>query len=82
MKSCKDCLHKKFCPHMDNTEAERCKSYESRADYIKVVKCKDCEFRQPLGYENKGQPAMWCIIQSRITGEDEYCNNGVRKEQQ
>lgn len=53
-----------------------------KVDLVEVVRCKDCGFR--IVAENipefKGRPPMICAISFRITGENEYCNRGIRKE--
>lgn len=52
------------------------------ADVVEVVRCKDCAFRVVAENipEFKGRPAMMCGRTFRITGEDEYCKYGIRKE--
>ncbi len=71
MRNCKDCLYEKMCPlHLKDEDAERCKAYEAKKDYVKVVRCKDCTHRDRGG----------CKVQARYAGDSEYCSLGVRKE--
>ena len=73
MKNCKNCLYEKMCTmHLKDEDAERCPSYEEKADYVKVVKCKDCAL--------KGNIIGWCMPQARYVGENEFCSLGRRKE--
>lgn len=53
------------------------------ADVVEVVRCKDCIYYQPLGkqYTYKDKPAMHCFCHSRLTKENGYCDEGIRKEQ-
>lgn len=74
MKNCKKCLYHQMCPFnisVTGTAAERCKTYEDTADYVKVVRCKDCANRNEK---------RWCKIQARYTHESEYCSDGKRGE--
>lgn len=71
--TCKECLYEKLCPfNISSTEAERCKTYDPKADYVKVVRCKDCTHHE----HDDG----WCKIQANYTGDSEYCSLGIRKE--
>lgn len=70
--TCKQCLYEFICPfNISGTEAERCMTFEDTADYVKVVRCKDCTLRDK---DN------WCKPQARYTGDNEYCSLGKRKE--
>ncbi len=72
--NCKECLYERVCPiHLNDEDAERCKTYEGKEDYVKVVRCKDCIHR---GYADDG----WCGLQARYTDDSEYCSLGIRKE--
>ena len=51
MRNCKDCLYEKMCPiHLKDEDAERCKAYEEKDDYVKVIRCKDCSRRYDDGW--------------------------------
>ena len=36
--TCKQCLHNKVCPHLKDTDAERCKQFADKDDYVRVVR--------------------------------------------
>lgn len=62
-----------MCPfNISGAEAEQCKTYESKEDYVKVVRCKDCALR--------GNIIGWCNPQARYVGDAEFCSLGKRKE--
>ena len=72
MKNCKDCLYHEMCPfNISGAEAEQCKTYDAKENYVKVVRCKDCVNRD----KNR-----WCKIKASYTHESEYCSDGERGE--
>lgn len=52
------------------------------ADVAEVVRCKDCIYRIPLNeeYTYKENRGMYCCRYARLTSENGYCDDGVRKE--
>lgn len=81
--TCKNCIHYDVCLlHEDNFIEDTkkngfCGKFKNKADYTKVVRCKDCVNRvefEPNKYhcENTG---YYC-------GETGYCSDGVRKEEE
>lgn len=87
--TCKDCVHGVICNVISSpnsqyeVNAEKwCSTFKSKADFVEVVRCKDCEFYVPLGddYEYKGKKAMHCILRASCTGDNYYCADGMRKE--
>lgn len=38
--TCKQCLHNTVCPHLKDEDAERCKQFADKDEYIKVGKYK------------------------------------------
>lgn len=51
-------------------------------DVVEVVRCKDCEwYREVQGYEYKGRKAMCCHMHNGLRYETDYCNYGVRREE-
>lgn len=51
------------------------------ADVVEVVRCKECIYYLSLGeqYQYKDRPAMHCFCHGRLTSEDGYCNEGIRR---
>lgn len=93
MATCKDCIHERVCEelcpkgllpyHSSEYPAETfCTEFKNKADFVEVVRCKDCEYYAPLGdaYEYKGKKAMHCILRASCTGDNYYCADGMRKE--
>ena len=53
-------------------------------DVVEVVRCKNCIYRVPLDHERynyQNKKAMYCFCYNRLTREEGYCNEGIRKEQ-
>ena len=72
MKTCKKCLYEHRCPlYISKDEAERCQSFESKDDYVKVVRCENCTFRDKT---------KWCRVHAMYTNHDDYCSRAERKE--
>lgn len=70
--NCKQCLYEKLCPfNISGAEAERCKTFEDTADYVKVVRCKDCAHRDAED--------GWCKLQASYPRDDEYCSRGKKR---
>ena len=44
--TCKDCIHYELCQHHIDEEtslsASRCRRFKNKADFVEVVRCKDC----------------------------------------
>ena len=87
MATCKDCIHSEICleqysqlnPDMMFSE---CKKFKNKADFVEVVHCKDCYYRQVIDenqYIFKGKPAMMCVLHSKLFGENGFCSDGERK---
>lgn len=51
------------------------------ADVVEVVRCRDCVHYQPMGeqYNYNGKLAMHCAWHSRLSRDNGYCDEGVRK---
>ena len=52
MSTCKECIHYEVCdrftaPNETYPEVGGCKVFKPKADYVEVVRCKDCIFFQP-----------------------------------
>ena len=69
--TCKECLHNKVCPHLKDTDADRCKIYADKDEYVNVVRCKDCKHKNP--HCNK------CLRDNLWHDADDFCSYGVKK---
>ena len=66
--TCKQCIHKKVCPHLKDTDAERCKQYIDKENVEEVVRCENCvywDYGRCEGIENgliyeKTHPYDYC----------------------
>ena len=73
MASCEDCMSFRLCSLCGFLKSsyrkycEPCGFFLNRADYVKVVRCKDCKYR----YSSE-----FCECRP----EDAYCSDGERKE--
>lgn len=88
--SCYDCIHCDRCSDFESgfsahcADVSKCKHFRNKADFVEVVRCKDCKFYQKQ-YHN-------CELHSELpdqffTGfifemeEDGFCSCGERKEE-
>lgn len=90
MATCKECIHYDVCYHIEHygrhmeTE-ESCGGFKNKADFVEVVRCKDCinfkekrlgEFGTTVGICQKD--AMWCEEPIEVLSVD-FCSGGERK---
>lgn len=91
--TCKDCIHKRLCvvkafPDMfENTkwDKERCDQFKNKADFVEVVRCKDCEHWKRIAFDNIFECDFGichnpCDETEKETIERDYCSYGKRKE--
>lgn len=82
MASCKDCMSEKVCKYNDKhnlycKENYECPHFKNKADFVEVVRCKDCRFFD-MSSRHCDHPMSTSIPISRSsTG---YCSYGERKE--
>lgn len=85
--TCKDCIHYFACSaggglfnEKDETKEMLCGKFENKADFAKVVKCKECKHRyEPVNC------ALWYATYDgkeyfREHGDEFSCSFGERKE--
>lgn len=73
--TCKNCIHDRVCPHLKDTEAEKCGAYTDKANYVEVVRCKDCRYASKCtdGY-------YMCKVDHRLAhDETDFCSYGERR---
>ena len=77
--TCKDCIYEKMCE--SRYEREHCLSFKDKANFVEVVRCKDCKHRyQPT------RCALWyaeCNGKQYFIerGNEFYCPYGERSEE-
>ena len=90
MATCEDCLHFNDCLSYGKTRyygensacndvQERCQYFKNKADFVEVVRCKDCVcfsyYREPV----KGCNGKCEITQLLIRDDNFFCRDGVHK---
>lgn len=83
MSVCKGCLHYEVCKHYVTYEKDTilsCNQFKPKADYVEVVRCKDCvSLKNDTDYcrtHNK----WYCEIDNAIKQQNHFCSYGERKE--
>ena len=82
--TCKDCIHERLCvikafPDMfENTkwDKEPCDHFKNEADFVEVVRCKDCEHSS---YLYSCERYMCKKGHGATKKEDDYCPYGERR---
>ena len=91
--TCKDCIKNDVCEmyvHLHNEQdvEKRCKHIKNKADFVEVVRCKDCKHWSCHGKgrivdENVGMcynnAFPFCCEDRPITLETDFCSHGERK---
>lgn len=92
--TCKDCLGYKFCSRGRNGQTNfygevsacnnvesLCKDFKNKADFVEVVRCKDCR------YFNQKVPCGGFCICGEVTGgiprvrvNEDFCSYGERRD--
>ena len=77
MPNCEDCIfYEKLCQHaLEEHELKLCKDFKNKAEFVEVVRCKDCEYFRHCNI---------CIFHSEddytfATEPDDFCSYGERK---
>jgi ribosomal protein S27E len=83
---CKDCLHNQVCLNRQFAESlidiYGCDKYKSKADFVEVVRCKDCEHWNCVsGVTEHMGCDIFCDNHGREypTNPDDFCSFGERK---
>ena len=84
MSTCKDCLHYDVCEALENGNGVKkvhpiqCGCFKPKADYVEVVRCKDCVYWDGRGYDGRCEPYHNGLIRD-YTNYDDFCSYGERK---
>lgn len=73
--TCKNCIHDRVCPHLKDTEAEKCGAYTDKANYAEVVRCKDCKH----GALHKNGTLVLCAY-GKLQHSSHFCGRGERRD--
>lgn len=75
--TCKDCIHCNLCVSDERIFMGECEHFKNKADFVEVVRCKDCKEWSSIGpAENAG----WCKKNNIGTLYNYYCNFGERSD--
>ncbi len=84
MTLCEKCIHGEICAERDcmDEDDERamghCHRFKNKADFVKVVRCKDCKHCLDLI-----MGGMWCEHPDKImplgSNPDDFCSYGERR---
>ena len=83
MTSCLDCIHYTICIAKNPlVKIEYCYQFKNKADFVEVVRCKDCKYGDvscyALSKDGKKQNANICSLIKKRTSVDYYCPCGER----
>lgn len=97
MAYCIDCLHFDICQFneqeqavinlkpsyrdISNDIADGCKFFKNKADFVEVVRCKECKHYTNIDtYRNPPRLDFhWCNKLGNVTKENDYCSYGERR---
>lgn len=71
---CNDCIYEKMCE--ERYEREHCYSFKDKANFVEVVRCKDCKHLNPMGSGGYRK----CLRDNLWKDTDDFCSRGERKE--
>ena len=77
--TCKDCIHNQVCDMPIITDgrknADNCGRYKNKADFVEVVRCKDCRhYEADIICEGVG----YCNEHQRGMRENNFCSYGEK----
>ena len=84
LKLCGDCIHVDICKEVNSGWFSRenpayCKGFKDRANYVEVVRCKDCKWvEKGKDYEpycNHWKSGLYANVK-----DDDFCSYGERKD--
>ena len=83
---CNDCIYEKMCE--GRYEREHCYSFKDKANFVEVVRCKDCEHWHNEGHDmliNQDYGSCTCKYWEHPTeyfemAENDFCSYGKRRE--
>ena len=75
MATCKDCIcFDILCRDtLQEDELKLCDSFKNKADFVEVVRCKDCKFCEHT------RESYHCVPGRHSVRSDDYCSYGQRK---
>ena len=83
---CKYCIHYGICDYSPFSDKKiECKDFKCKADYMEVVRCKDCKYWKQHFEQNMGQ--CYCNQWENdyfycLTKDIDFCSYGERKDKE
>lgn len=82
MAKCGDCLYFGCCskyvdPEETFPEIGGCHRFENKAEYVKVVRCKDCKSGRVRPYSDD---VIYCRVMGCAFKAEHFCSYGERRE--
>lgn len=79
--TCKDCIHYEVCVfHTKGNENEKCMHFKNKADFVEVVRCKDCKHKGWMQEPCHGKTIDYCRLHEFCVSANDFCSYGERKE--
>ena len=81
-RSCKDCIHDELCDTLavesgiPFVNPNTCEHFKNKADFVEVVRCKDCKHRRKNAHRSYCLPTFGL---KEITDLNAFCSYGKRK---
>ncbi len=66
--TCNQCIHHRMCNVHGYADADDCSLFENKADFVEVVRCKDCK------HWSNGD-----CYRLELSRPDDFCSYGERK---
>lgn len=91
MMSCKDCIYRAMCynhEHYGRDDEKPCEMFRNEADFVEVVRCKDCKrFMEYAEDKNVEGASGTCYLRMMYSLEeqfysvkyDDFCSCGERR---
>ena len=80
---CKDCIHFEVCGFTSitgKTMEKDCKQFKNKADFVEIVRCKDCKSHSCEQEPEHGKTTHLCSVLNAEVFKDFYCYHGTPKE--
>jgi len=87
--TCRECIHHLMCavyaPNFDDVLAngETCSEFKNEANFVEVVRCKDCLYCEEYHYEEEGENPyikLKCKWSNYSRQYNDYCSLGEKKD--
>lgn len=80
--TCKDCIHDGTCHYFADDMRDKycCEDFKNKADFVEVIRCKDCGFRDDnLITTSQNIDCYMCKRHHSLILLTDFCSYGKRK---